>query len=497
MSNGEVQTPVISGVPYRAILRFAKTVGEAVFDREGGAFIIDTPIISFTSPLKGMIVLDYLVRPAKASLSATVLSSNPKEELTGYVSAVSSVAWHRVEAPFTSGKAVELPIIEDVAYLVRVVANSASGLVAPPEERMIATNGKTTPFQATFLQADHTVLVTPIVNEAIAGFVCVADASDGSLAIGRSIDGMTQELPLSRSVASWEVTCRAKSERVQYRGSSMYTVPVSEKGSLVIELKSRSAFYAPISVVVPPTDPVVVVGPDNSTKLEVPANSFPAGSLVEFTMKSGSGFTESSSFAPLSAFDIKINVNGAPVAKVEQPITIAFPVDDALLQEFDATVDDLYPAYFDETLQMWVRENSFVYDEESNSIRVTASHFSVWGLLVDLLQKLTAQVPKNLKVQRTGKKSTLGGQRARPRSVIVSWEAPEGVTGPYAVQALRVKKRIKTGEPYLVPKDWTEARTYTAEESKIRIRRPAGIYIFRVKVATSGNYSEEVRMALK
>lgn len=497
ITSGEVQTPVISGVPYRAVLSFSRTVGEAVFDREGKAYIIENPVIPFISPQKGMIVLDYLVRSAKASLTATVVSPSTKQPLSGYVSAVSSSAWHRVEAPFTSGKPVELPVIDDVAYVVKVIATGGSGLVAPPAERIIATTGRMTPIQAVFLQADHTLKVTPVVGEAIEGYVCVADASDGSVVLGRSVDVMTQELPLSRNVASWQITCRAHSETTQYRGSANYTVPVTEKGNLAIELKSRDVFYKPVSVVLPPTDPVVVVGPDNSTRLEVPAKSFPAGSKVELTMKSGTGFTESSTFAPLTAFDIKIHVNGAPVTTVEQPVTIAFPVNDALLAEFHAKTEDVYPAYFDETAQIWVRENSFVYDQETNSIRVTATHFSVWGLLVDLLAKLTADVPKNLKAHLGSKKSTQAGKRARPRPVLISWETPDGVTGPYHVQALRVKGRIKSGELFLVPTDWTEARTYSAEESKIKIRRPAGVYVFRVKTASSNVYSEEVRLAVK
>jgi hypothetical protein len=81
--------------------------------------------------------------------------------------------------------------------------------------------------------------------------------------------------------------------------------------------------------------------------------------------------------------------------------------------------------------------------------------------------------------------------------VQISWEVPEGEKGPYQVQFLRVKRRVKPGEPYIVPTDWTEARTYTAEENKLTVRRPAGIYIFRVKIATSENYSEETRFTVK
>jgi hypothetical protein len=495
--NGEIQASVISGVSYRAVLGFSKTAGETVFDREGRAYVIESPVIRFTSPPKGMLVLDYLIRSVNASLSATVLSPDMKEQLNGHISAVSSVAWHRVEAPFTSGKKVELPVIEDVAYVVKVIANGAPGLVAPPDERVIATAGRSTPFQAVFLKADHTLKVTPNVNEAIEGFMCVADAADGSLVLGRSVDALTQEIPLSRNVAAWQITCRANSEAVQYRGSATYTVPLGEKGNLAIELQSRGVIYKPLTVIIPPTDPVVVMGPDNSTKLEVAAKTFPAGSRVELTMKSGTGYPESSSFSPLTAFDIKVTVNDIPTTTLDQPITITFPVDDSLLEEFDAKPEDLYPAYFDETLQMWVRENSFVYDKDTNSIRVTASHFSIWGMLVDLLTKLTADVPSNIKAQLSGRKSLPGGKRSRPRSVVISWDAPEDTTGPYNVQALRVKSRIKPGEPYRVPNNWEEARTYTADVTKIRIRRPAGIYVFRVKLASSANYSDEVRVALK
>jgi len=272
---------------------------------------------------------------------------------------------------------------------------------------------------------------------------------------------------------------------------------VTDKGNVAIDLKSRAVFYKPVSVIVPPTDPVVVVGPDNSTKLEVPANSFPAGSTVEFTMKSGTGFTESSSFSPLSAFDIKITVNGVSLTTVDKPITIAFPVENALLDELGALPEDLYPARFDETLQMWVREDSFVYDEESKTIRATVTHFSIWGLLVDLVKTLSSEIPQSIKARPPGKKSTQGWKRARPRSVAITWEVSEDERGPYQVQFLRVNRRVKPGEAYIVPNDWSEARMYTADENKLTIRRPAGIYLFRVKVATSENYSEEVRFTVK
>lgn len=139
-----------------------------------------------------------------------------------------------------------------------------------------------------------------------------------------------------------------------------------------------------------------------------------------------------------------------------------------------------------------------MYDKDSNAVKVAVSHFSVWGLLVDLLKTLTAEAPKNIKAQLTGKKSAKGvGGRPRPRSVVISWDAPEGATGPYDVQALRVKGRIKSGDPFLVPDDWSQARIFSAKENKVRIRRPSGVYIFRVKVRTSEVYSEEVRLAVK
>lgn len=137
ITNGRVEATLVSGVSYRAAIDFKNTVGEALSDREGKDYLIENPVIRFTSPSKGPIVIDYMVRPARASLSVTVVSPTSGQQLTGFVSAVSGVARHRVEAPFSGSTPVKLPVIEDSAYIVRVLANGGSSFVAPPEERLI------------------------------------------------------------------------------------------------------------------------------------------------------------------------------------------------------------------------------------------------------------------------------------------------------------------------------------------------------------------------
>ena len=174
-----------------------------------------------------------------------------------------------------------------------------------------------------------------------------------------------------------------------------------------------------------------------------------------------------------------------------------FPYDDALLDQFGALPEDLYPARFDDISQIWVRENSFFYDKESKAIRVAVTHFSIWGLLVDLLKTLTSEIPSNITIKAPAKNSTKGWKRAQQRSVSISWEVSDSEIGPYQAQFLRVRRRVKAGEPYIVPTDWTKARTYTAEENRLTVHRPAGIYIFRVKIATSVNYSEARRFTVR
>ena len=134
-------------------------------------------------------------------------------------------------------------------------------------------------------------------------------------------------------------------------------------------------------------------------------------------LQTGRGYVATSESEALLAYDIKFYVNGSAVTELGVPVLISLPIDEGEVEELGGTIDDVYPASYDAENGKWVRETNYTYDESTGTIKIYASHFSIWGLLVDLGKTLRASVPFNLRA-RVPQKNTGN----RKRVVRLSWD---------------------------------------------------------------------------
>jgi len=108
---------------------------------------------------------------------------------------------------------------------------------------------------------------------------------------------------------------------------------------------------------------------------------------------SATGYSFANDSFPLLSFDIKFEVDGKLVSDMAKPVTLRFPVDEVQLTKLGGSIDNLKAGSFEDGSRVWRQDAVYAYDSASKVLSVSVSHFTIWGLLVDLLSKLTEKSP--------------------------------------------------------------------------------------------------------
>lgn len=510
LEKGVGSVPLVGGLEYRASL-VVKEGGSPVTNgvrlAGGQFFLVPKRAFLFKPEAYGKKFIDFLLQPASSTLEVQGLDVSGEVLEGGYIQAFAlpdtekRLPEHLVGESLSNGK-VSLPLLPGRNYTVTMGAD-ASG-VLPPSEQVVLVEGERRSLVLRMGKPDHKVKVTTSVNSELdvrESLSCFAFNGSGERAFASSEDLSSASLAIG--IGQWQVGCQLLATKGTqprlFEGSAPYQVPEGgAEGEMTLPLDKESLFYPEEVVEFDAQSSKVIVAQDGITSIELPSRSVADQGTVQLYVETGVGYTSKETAEPILAFDISLFVDGVKVDKTLKPILLSLPVAQSRLEELGALPEDAYAAWFNPSTRQWQVETSSVYDSSTNTIKVYVTHFSIWGVLIDLSKKVARSIPDNLRarVSRLARGSQDSKRRVvrRNSSVRMRWDAPAAAvrTKRYKLQIAQ-RKRQKTGledraKRFIHEVDWTKARLRRLRKRSFTTKLSKGSYQFRVS-AEDGQYS--------
>lgn len=497
LQGGQVESNLIGGLLYRSTLFPDNSFGGGIRDQAGNLYVIGSTVVEYQPKEQETLFVDYLVRRAPAVVNFSPLSPEGMPILEGYLELFNRDVKHYVAAQLPSDGLLQLPVIDSIEYSMRFVPAVNSNLLAPLLPPVMLSMRENRLVQPILVRPDHRVDISIVVPEDLTELVCGAESSSGTIVNGSIISLSRASISLPRSQSLWKISCRGVSTSRRYSGKVEYRMPTLNEGAVTVTLAEKGDFFPAQTVSVDSTESSIIIAPDGETTIEVPKGSIANSGNIELVISSGVGYLETLSFTSFQNFDIKFKVDGKPVVTTNEPVTLTFKVNKRQLEEAGGDVENVFPARYDEELKTWIRNDNYTYDEETQTFKVAVTHFSIWGLLVNLASELNQDKPQSLKARSVSDK-TNGWKRSKLRNVALSWDhSRSDIVSGYVVQVLRVRQRTKRGKLLANPRDWSRARSFSTERNALRIKRPKGNYLIRVAVAGTIDYSDPLKLIVK
>jgi len=402
---GSIELQLIKNVKYRASVLFLKNgvpVNNGLVAPDGKYYLIPRETILFTPPADQRTFVDFLLSPANTLLDVTVSDNKGEPIKSGFVQAYSAAfsesgedkKEHWVGDKVVDGK-VTFPVLQNRGYRVSFSAQ-LSGLI-PPEDTQVAISGAGRYGSKIAMKAtNHTILTTATINgtspdnEEVSFFFCYAYNKAGQHTKGESEDRELVSLHIENAKAlAWRVGCQMNLTRdgteILYKGEVDYQVAGAASGSLAVPLEVIKGYFPETAYEFPSGKDTTIKAPDGKAVLSVPANAFSQGGTINVVLRTGQGYVITSESTPVLAYDIKLFLDGTQITQMGQPVLISIPIDADEIAELGGTINDVYPAYYDDENGKWIRETNYTYDESTGTLKIYVSHFSIWGALVDLV----------------------------------------------------------------------------------------------------------------
>lgn len=333
-------------------------------------------------------------------------------------------------------------------------------------------------------------------------------------------------LVLSSDTQTLEVSCSAfypdteNENGLSFWGSASYVPsPQTSSGTVKIDLNEYGRFYDQEAYTFDAAYGATFTLPDGTTSIEIPANAVANSGTATMYVGSPTGYSFDKENFPLCGFEIKFQVDGKIVSDMSLPVTLRFQIDDVQLAKFGGSIDKLKAGSFDDGSRIWKEDAIYSYDASTKVLSVKVTHFTVWGLLVDLLAKLTGSptptaTPSTSETATPGNGSTLipydlkaklikkGNKPGNPKaggavySYKICWKAPLGLSSSttYELQMLfkpKSKKNRKTQPSLSTDIDWSKAKITKSKKTCVNRELKAGTAYARVRIK-DGEYSSSI-----
>jgi hypothetical protein len=361
---------------------------------------------------------------------------------------------------------------------------------------------------------------------------CYAFDSSGRQSFAEADASLKAIIPIVRGsdTEPLEVSCSAhysdiSSEYgVSFWGSSTY-IPSSltTAGSLKVELGEYGRHYGQEAYTFDAAYGAFFTLPDGTTTVEIPAKAVANSGTATMYVGSPTGYSFERDNFPLTGFEIKFQVDGKIVSDMTLPVTLRFQVDDAQLERVGGSIEKLKAGSFDDGSRVWKEDANCSYDASTKVFSVKVTHFSIWGLLVDLLANLTGSptptptptevlpestptpgynsslIPydltaKLIRKEYSRKKAKAGG--GGNYRYKVCWKAPYGVSSrtTYELQMLlqrKSKKKRKAPSSLSTDVNWNKGKIVKTKKTCVTRELESGIAHARVRIK-DGEYSSTI-----
>lgn len=543
-TEGQASLDVIGGQTYEAglFLRQDESRENAAGMRvlSGQSYLVPNNLVKVLASSDEVKTVDFLLTPATSSVKVVLLDANGERVAHGWADAfsggdfmdgppethkLSSVKAQsaaksdeeehiRTGAQLIDGEAM-LYLLAGREFTIRAVADdmfdAGARYLPPPAVTLTLNAGETRTVTMQLKEANYTLTIETSIEgsagesaDSLRLLECFGDNSDEQRSFVEVLSGTTATLLLAvdGSSSSWHVGCHAVVDNgEEYRSYNAETnyqpADGSNNGSIALVLKAKASYYSKQPYPFDTERGKVTTLPDSETKIEIPAKAMGDSGSAVMTAGSATGFPYQEREYPLLAFDISFTVDDEKVSQTDMPVKITFPVDIEQLEELGVDPEELWVASFDDSTKTWKPDATSIYDPETQTLSASVSHFSIWGVLIDLANSLKSKIPINLKAKKKKKR------KKKKRTVILSWQEPEGLSSDpiYEIELIRIKKKRKNKKRRRrvaspTEADWEKARTHQTSDALWNLKLKAGTYYFRVRIE-GGTNSVEKKFVVK
>lgn len=519
-TTGQADFTALSDVSYEfAVDRVSsetdKTELRVITTQGGDSYVLPQGSLAITPKPGTSNVLQFQAIKTTSFITVSAFSPNGAPLSQGFVDAFVPLnleaSLEENDESFFSGVSLSdgmatIPVIAGKEYEVRVIptytSNATENFIPPPVQRVTLKEGETKNLEFRLEEPNYQLALTATlmkggnVQSAVPEHLSCGAYNEQNQESYFELEsgGVSGTLPLlvSTPPRKWNVYCQAVVEEGEtdtlYFGESTFLPKKnSASGELSITLEEDTGLFGPSEYLFDATKAAFFLLPDEKGSITIPALAVANSGTVKMTVTSGRGYTFSKAEFPVTTYDISFEVAGALVTTTQKPISIRFSVTAEELQQLGVTEGDTKGGAFDTNTRLWKEDATYSYDSVTETLLVSAKHFSLWGVLIDKSNAQKRVAPTKLKVRRIKKGK---GNRLK-----VTWKGPvSNLDEVFELEVARVSKKKKRGVRIRAT-DWTKAKVYEVVGEKKRIRlRKSGRYAARVRLV--GGVNSQVKRAL-
>lgn len=421
---------------------------------------------------------------------------------------------------------VTLPVVPNIPYQVSAYPeiSGKTEWILQESQTVTVSENKTQPVTFTLSRPNFDLgvrvnIISPPTNATTAPSVyCYAFDAKGRQSFAEADQTLIARIPLTVGTESnsIEVSCSAyypttnSDIGLSYWGSASFVPPTggATTGLIDVSVSEYGSYYAQEAYTFDAAYGASFTLQDGSTRIEIPAKAVANEGSATMYVGSATGYSFDRNAFPLLTFDIKFQVDGKLVSDMTLPVTLHFPVNENTLAKVGGLAENLKTGSFEDNTRIWREDASYTYDANLKILSVRVSHFTVWGLLVDLVKSLNTPTtitptptpeqnnlapkpPTRIKIKLLTNKN----KRRNGSPYKICWNAPEGVAEntSYELSILRKappkRKTDKRRQGNKRTLNWTKAKLINSHKTCIQTTLKIGTNYVRVR-ASEGEYSK-------
>ncbi len=509
ITSGSVSLSLIGDVVYQCSVYIVNSISAAAGFKglaitiNGDSYLNQYELKSVTATASATQELAFTLTKSDANIEVTVLNNDKTPAQYAWVGASEEITEEgKGFGMFAGGTTnsegkVTLPLVggEDGKtrnYIVYAYPQSSysGGVLPPPIEKVSLKAGGNAEVTMRALEADYALTISVTAPEdAVIQYSSCYGYADGANSFVPDLSSGAGTMYIS-SDRTWRIGCYGYSDQTFYFSQEESFTPTGDSGSLAITLVDAGSYYQPESHSFDCATATTITLPDGLSTLYVPAEAIAASGTCSITLGTASGYNVSGEEFPAFAWDFTArDGDGNEVTEFTYNMVLTFYYDDSQLPE-GMSEEDLAGKVYNPDTKAWDNPEGVEVDSETNTIKITLSHFSTYAAVGDRLDLLSAPVTVRVK-QKKGRIATNGKY-----AVTISWSEVEGATG-YNFQFRKYRKSDRNRS---TSERFESAKVKSATSRSKTVSLAAGSYEVRVNSENdlgAGSYSIPKRFTVK
>ncbi|MCB0352444.1 MAG: hypothetical protein KDD64_02930 [Bdellovibrionales bacterium] len=412
---------------------------------------------------------DITVIQADSFIQVTLFDSDGTSAVAAFVN-IESTNESNQSLPFPivvsgqamSGNSLILPVVGGLSYTVSAGALVTQGQgvqkIQPNPVVVTPSSGQTTEVNLKLTDPNYILNITPsaqttqgdsVSTSGFSSIACFAYNGRREFSFSQTFSNGIVTLPLLvaslNKAENWRVGCHgiesSMNDSRQFLGEKTYTTAKGQSADVTgVTMTQSGTAYAALSEDIDVDNSNELIFQDGKTTLDIPSNALGSSGTASVTIKTAFGWRSDIDSIPLTTWDISPSMNDTVISDPDDSSELCIPVDEDDLTLYDADINDVVLARYDEEEQRWIEvETTIVGSPGAYFACGSVDHYSIFGTIIDVLEELEESVPTNFKVKLRKKK-------AKKKKCVFTWDAPDSEVSDalsYVLRFSKVKKKSK------------------------------------------------------